>query len=123
MSRPRRHPDKARNTAKTRDADKARPRGKARKAGKARNTAKARAAGKARTPVDTFWEDTDDQSRTAEKIQPTTDPAALPRSLGQPPLTPDTAAQHHLAAVYEEAVRTATALAAANGLLQHDEPK
>jgi hypothetical protein len=55
-----------------------------------------------------------------ERIRPTLDPAALPRSLGDPPLTPDTAAAHHVAVVYEEAVRAATALAAANGLL--DDP-
>jgi hypothetical protein len=52
-----------------------------------------------------------------ERIRPTPDPAALPRSLGDPPLTPDTAAAHHVAVVYEEAVRAATALAAANALL------
>jgi hypothetical protein len=52
-----------------------------------------------------------------ERIRPTLDPGALPRSLGDPPLTPDTAAAHHVAVVYEEAVRAATALAAANGLL------
>jgi hypothetical protein len=56
-----------------------------------------------------------------ERIRPTLDPAALPRSLGDPPLTPDTAAAHHVAVVYEEAVRAATALAAANGLL--DDPE
>ena len=42
----------------------------------------------------------------------------LVRSLGPPPLAMDPAvAVRHLTAVYEEAVRTATALAAANGLL------
>jgi hypothetical protein len=52
-----------------------------------------------------------------ERIRPTPDPGAVLRSLGEPPLSPDTAAELHLAAVYEEAVRAATALAAANGLL------
>jgi hypothetical protein len=55
-----------------------------------------------------------------ERIRPTLDPGALPRSLGDPPLTPDTAAAHHVAVVYEEAVRAATALAAANGLLEDE---
>jgi hypothetical protein len=51
-------------------------------------------------------------------IIPTRDPAAIPRSLGDPPLSNNPAAsQHHLAVVYEEAVKAATALAAANGLL------
>jgi hypothetical protein len=40
------------------------------------------------------------------------------RSLGPPPLAVDAAmAERHFTAVYEEAVRTATALAAANGIL------
>jgi hypothetical protein len=42
----------------------------------------------------------------------------LVRSLGAPPLAIDSnLALRHLTAVYEEAVRAATALAAANGLL------
>jgi hypothetical protein len=64
-----------------------------------------------------FWRNGEPRATTPEPIVPTRDPAAVPRSLGDPPLSPDTAAQHHLAVVYEEAVRTATALAAANGLL------
>jgi hypothetical protein len=72
---------------------------------------------RARTPADVFWGEPDTAPHTVERIQPTTDPGAVPRSLGEPPLTPDTAAPHHLAVVYEEAVRAATALAAANGLL------
>jgi hypothetical protein len=44
------------------------------------------------------------------------------RSLGDPPLGPNPAtAAHHLTAIYEEAVRAATALAAANGILETDE--
>jgi hypothetical protein len=51
-------------------------------------------------------------------IRPTTDPAAVVRSLGPPPLALDSSVvERHLTAVYEEAVRAATALAAANGLL------
>jgi hypothetical protein len=53
-----------------------------------------------------------------EPIRPTTDPAAVVRSLGAPPFSMDASvAERHLTAVYEEAVRAATALAAANGLL------
>ena len=55
-------------------------------------------------------------------IRPTTDPAAVVRSLGGPPFAIDpSVAERHLTAVYEEAVRAATALAAANGLLAADE--
>jgi hypothetical protein len=64
-----------------------------------------------------FWGRGDAPS-SASPIRPTPDPAAIPRSLGDPPLGANrAAAQHHLALVYEEAVRAATALAAANGLL------
>lgn len=74
----------------------------------------------AKTRVDPLWDDGGAPPRPAEPIRPTPDPAALPRSLGELPLSPDTAADQHLAVVYEEAVRTATALAAANGLLRDD---
>jgi hypothetical protein len=57
-----------------------------------------------------------------EKIRPAVDPAALPRSLGDPPLGPNpAAAAHHLAVIYEEAVRAGTALAAASGLVADDD--
>lgn len=58
------------------------------------------------------------QDAPIPRILPTPDPSALPRSLGDPPLqVRPGVAEAHLAAVYEEAVRAATALAAANGLL------
>ncbi len=54
----------------------------------------------------------------AKPIRPTPEPSALVRSLGPPPLAVDPGvAERHLVAVYEEAVKAATALAAANGLL------
>jgi hypothetical protein len=81
-----------------------------------RRPAKEKKDGK-QPPVDAFWRNTEPRATAPTPLVPTRDPAAVPRSLGDPPLSPDTAAQHHLAVVYEEAVRTATALAAANGLL------
>jgi len=58
----------------------------------------------------------------AAQVRLTGDPAALLRSLGEPPLGRNPAAAlHHLSIVYEEAVRTAAALAAANGMLDMDE--
>ncbi|SRR6266545_2345770 len=81
-----------------------------------RSNSKPRRKG-GRAPVDAVWSDGGYTPTAAEQIRPTPVPAAIPRSLGDPPLTEDTAADQHLAAVYEEAVRTATALAAANGLL------
>jgi hypothetical protein len=53
-----------------------------------------------------------------EPIVPATDPTALLRSLGDPPLQGQGAvAEHYLAAVVERAAALATALAAAAGLL------
>lgn len=66
-----------------------------------------------------FWGDPAAKRATPSSIRPTPDPAALVKSLGNPPLSPT--ASHQLAVVYEEAVRAATALAAANGLLDVDE--
>lgn len=68
--------------------------------------------------ADGFWGRADGEAASPPPIRPTRDPGAIPRSLGDPPLPPNpAAAQNHLAAVYEEAVRAATALLAANGLL------
>ncbi len=74
-----------------------------------------------------FWGQTSATQPDASQAQPalitpTPDPAALVRSLGPAPLALDPAVvERHLTAVYEEAVRAATALAAANGLLAEDE--
>ena len=68
--------------------------------------------------AEAFWGPAEPLEVTTRRIRPTRDFDAVPRSLGEPPLPPNPpAAQRHLAVVYEEAVRTATALAAANGLL------
>lgn len=73
------------------------------------------------SPADAFWGKAEVTPVTAQPIRPTRDADAVPRSLGEPPLAPNpAAAQRQLAVVYEEAVRTATALAAANGLLADD---
>ncbi len=53
-----------------------------------------------------------------EPITPAADPAAMLRSLGEPPLQGQgVIAEHYLAAVVEQAAGLATALAAASGLL------
>jgi hypothetical protein len=71
--------------------------------------------------VTDFWGADDHQAGAASAIQPTSDPGAVPRSLGAPPLSSRSGvALASLTTVYEEAVRTATALAAANGLLAAD---
>jgi len=68
-----------------------------------------------------FWGRATEAPPSDRKVRPTIDPGAVVRSLGDPPLGPNPAtAAHHLTAIYEEAVRAATALAAANGLLDDD---
>jgi hypothetical protein len=65
-----------------------------------------------------FWGANYEPAAVNSSIEPTPDPGVLVRSLGAPPLAADpNVALRHLTAVYEEAVRAATALAAANGLL------
>ncbi|MEW6476529.1 MAG: hypothetical protein AB1679_30075 [Actinomycetota bacterium] len=69
-----------------------------------------------------FWGRPTEGPPSDRKVRPTIDPGAVVRSLGDPPLGPNPAtAAHHLTAIYEEAVKAATALAAANGLLEMDE--
>ena len=69
-----------------------------------------------------FWGKPTEGPPSDRKVRPTIDPGAVVRSLGDPPLGPNPAtAAHHLTAIYEEAVRAATALAAANGLLEDDD--
>jgi hypothetical protein len=69
-----------------------------------------------------FWGKPTEGPPSDRRVSPTIDPGALVRSLGDPPLGPNPAtAAHHLTAIYEEAVRAATALAAANGLLEPEE--
>ena len=65
-----------------------------------------------------FWGANYEPAPANSSIRPTPDPGVLVRSLGAPPLAIDhNLALRHLSAVYEEAVRAATALAAANGVL------
>lgn len=55
-------------------------------------------------------------------VQITPDPAAVPRSLGKPPLPGhEQIAEHYFAAVYDRAVATAGALAAVAGLIDPNE--
>ncbi|HET9076135.1 MAG TPA: hypothetical protein VFN68_04320 [Acidimicrobiales bacterium] len=69
-----------------------------------------------------FWGTGYEPAPVTTSIRPTPEPGVLVRSLGAPPLSFDpNVSLRHLTAVYEEAVRAATALAAANGLLAEPE--
>jgi hypothetical protein len=79
------------------------------------------AANRRRSGGADFWGRPTEGPPSDRQVRPTVDPGALVRSLGDPPLGPNPAtAAHHLTAIYEEAVRAATALAAVNGLLDAD---
>lgn len=65
-----------------------------------------------------FWGEPDLLPAMARDVRITDDPAAVPRSLGSPPLPGHEAvAEHYFTVVYERAVATAGALAAAGGLI------
>jgi len=69
-----------------------------------------------------FWGSAPDGPPLVGEIRPTPDPAVVIRSLGAAPLALDPGmVDRHLTAVYEEIVRAASALAAANGLLADGE--
>ena len=79
------------------------------------------AGGRRRTGGADFWGRPAEGPPSDRKVRPTIDPGAVVRSLGDPPLGPNPAtAAHHLTAIYEEAVRAATALAAVNGILEDE---
>ena len=65
-----------------------------------------------------FWGAAADLPSLGSDIRITDDPAAVPRSLGPPPLPGhEVIAQHYFKAVYDRAVTTAGALAAVGGLI------
>ena len=69
-----------------------------------------------------FWGDPAKLPPSQSDVRMTADPAAVPRSLGPPPLPGhENAAEHYFAAVYDRAVTTAGALAAAGGLIDPEE--
>jgi len=109
------------NSRKRRAGNKGRPTGGSGQGQPAGNQRSA-PAGRRRSGGADFWGKPSEGPPSDRKVRPTVDPGAVVRSLGDPPLGPNPAtAAHHLTAIYEEAVRAATALAAANGLLEDDE--
>jgi hypothetical protein len=69
-----------------------------------------------------LWGDATKLPEPRSDVRITDDPAAVPRSLGAPPLPGhDEVAVHYFAAVYDRAVMMAGALAAAGGLLEPEQ--
>lgn len=70
----------------------------------------------------TFWGDASALPTDPPEVRITDDAAAVPRSLGEPPLPGHReVAEHYFAAIYDRAVATAGALAAAGGLIEPDQ--
>jgi hypothetical protein len=68
-----------------------------------------------------FWGDPAGLPASQPDVRITDDPSAVPRSLGAPPLPGHEAiAEHYFRVVFERAVTTAGALAAAGGLIDPD---
>lgn len=93
------------------------PGGPQQQGGSTTGTPGATQAKAARAAVEELWRVTPEPPEP-RRVRPATDPGALLRSLGSPPLTGQGAAgDHYLAAVVERAAGLATALAAAADLL------
>lgn len=86
-----------------------------------RNKQRGRRKGRGRKGAG-FWGDADRLPPAERDVRITEDPSAVPRSLGPPPLPGhEKIAEHYFTAVYDRAVATAGALAAAGGLIGTEE--
>lgn len=91
--------------------------------GQRRRKAPGRGAkSKQQVPTRDFWGSDEIGDDSIALIRPSSDPAAMVRSLGAPPLAGrEVIAEHYFAAVYDKAAALAVALAAAGGLLDLDD--
>ena len=98
---------------------RARKRGNQRQGARAKGPTVEQAPG--RNDQAGFWGEAGLLPAMERDVRLTDDPAAVPRSLGPPPLPGHEAvAEHYFTVVYERAVATAGALAAAGGLIDLD---
>ena len=68
-----------------------------------------------------FWGESAKLPRDETNVRITSDPSAVVRSLGRPPLSGHhNVAEHYFTAVYDRAVTLASALAAAGDLIEPD---
>jgi len=89
--------------------------------GRKRRNRKRRNRSNTRAIVE-FWGDIDALPEPRDDIRITTDPSAVARSLGRPPLPgQEHAAEAYFTAVYGRAVGLASALAAAGELIEPEE--
>jgi len=89
--------------------------------GRKRRNRKRRNRSNTRAIVE-FWGDIDALPEPRDDIRITTDPSAVARSLGRPPLPgQEQAAEAYFTAIYGRAVGLASALAAAGELIEPEE--
>jgi hypothetical protein len=94
--------------------------GQTRRGGSQRRRNRGGKPGPQQDPV-AFWGDPAALPTPQTDVRITDDPSAVPRSLGAPPLPGHEAiAEHYFRVVFERAVTTAGALAAAGGLIDPD---
>jgi hypothetical protein len=87
-----------------------------------RRSNRRRKSKKATSSPAEFWGSADTLPSEQLNVRIATDPSAVVRSLGRPPLSGHhNIAEHYFAAVYERAVGLAAALAAAGDLIEPDE--
>lgn len=96
--------------------------GKSRNKNKRSRNARSSKGNKGQTPSGAgFWGDAAKLPAPTRDVRITDEPAAVARSLGAPPLPGhENIAEHYFTVVYERAVQTAGALAAAGGLIDPD---
>ena len=90
---------------------------------KGRGQSRRRKGGKSQVDPSAFWGDPT-KLPTVEpgKVRITTNPVAVVKSLGRPPLSgQQNASEHYFTAVYDRAVNLGAALAAAGNLLAAEE--
>lgn len=97
-------------------------RNRSKQSSQSRRRQQGRGPGQARNDGAGFWGEPSALPREQPEVRITEDPAAVVRSLGEPPLAGhETIAGHYFDAVYDRAVAFAGALAAAGGLIKPDE--
>jgi hypothetical protein len=94
----------------------------AKSGGQSRRSRRRRSTKKPTVDPNTLWGDSDRLPKDETSVRITSDPAAVVRSLGRPPLSGHhNVAEHYFTAVYDRAVTLASALAAAGDLIEPDD--
>jgi hypothetical protein len=112
---------------KSQEGGRQQPQGGGKKGRKGNRKRSQNRRGKNRRPdvlhdADRFWGDCSQLPEASQDVRITDDPAAVPRSLGTPPLPGhEHIAEQYFGVVYDRAVGTAGLLAAAGGLIDPED--